>query len=105
MNCFRGRRNGSSDNRQYSVAVRKFALTLSFHSPRAYRYIREKFGKTLPSPSTLTKWYAKSDCNGEPGILPEAMKTLESAVKALANEGKQFLGSLAFDEVYIRRHV
>lgn len=105
MNCFRGRRNDTSDNRQYSPIIRKFAFTLFIHSPKAYRYVRTKFGKTLPSPSTLAKWFAKSDCNGEPGILPEAIKTLSSAAQAMNNEGKPFLCALSFDEIAIRKHV
>lgn len=105
MNCFRGRRNDTSDNRKYSSIIRKFAFTLFIHSPKAYKYVRAKFEKTLPSPSTLAKWFAKSNCNGEPGILPEAMKTLESAAKSMNNEGKPFLCALSFDEMAIRRHV
>lgn len=105
MNCFRGRRNETTDNRQYSSIVRKFAFTMYIHSPKAYNYLREKFAKTLPSQSTLIKWFGQSDCNGEPGILPEALKTLESAAKAMNDEGKPYLGALSFDEVSIRRHV
>lgn len=80
-------------------------MTLSIYSPRAYRYVREKFENTLPHPKTLTKWYAQSDCSGEPGILPEAIKTLDSLAKMLSKENKPLLGALSFDEMAIRRHV
>lgn len=105
INCFKGRRNQTADNRQYSEVIRKFALTLSIYSPKAYRYVREKFGSQLPHPSTLAKWYSQSDCCGEPGILSEAIKTLEKLAKVSKEQNKPLLGSLAFDEVAIRRHV
>lgn len=102
---FRGKRNNTTDNRRYSIPVRKFALTLFYHSPRAYKYVREKFANTLPCPRTLTKWYAQSDCNEENGILSDALKTLQSAAAELKKDGKTLLGSLAFDETFIRRHI
>lgn len=105
LNCFRQKRNSTTDNRKYSETIRKFSLTVFCHSPRCYKYIREKFQNTLPHPRTLTKWYSQSDCHGEPGILTEAVKTLQSAAAQLAKEGKQLLASLAFDEMAIRRHV
>lgn len=105
IQCFQGLRNQTTDNRQYSVTVRKFALTLNFYSPRAYRYVRQKFQNNLPHPRTLSKWYLESECNGEPGTLTEAMKSLRSLAENLKREGKQLVGSLALDEMSIRRHV
>lgn len=105
MNCFRRKKNETNDNRQYGIPIRKFALTLFAHSPKAYRYVREKFSNTLPHPRTMKKWYSQSDCNGEVGILPEALKTLQNASAELAKNGKTLLASLAFDEMAIRRHI
>lgn len=104
MNCFRGRRNQSQDNRQYSVPIRKFALTMHY-SPRAFMYLREKFDSTLPHPTTLRKWYSQSDIKGEPGILPEALKTLRSLSDDLNANNKRMLVSLAFDEMSIKQHI
>lgn len=105
MNCFRGKRNETDDNRKYSEAIRKFSLTTFGHSPRCYKYIREKFKNTLPHPRTLIKWYSNSDSKAEPGILDEAMKTLQSSADELAKEGKPLLASLSFDEMSTKRHV
>lgn len=59
----------------------------------------------LPHPRTLSKWFLESDCNGEPGVLIEAVKTLKSAASQLKKDGKQLVGTLMFDEMAIRRHV
>lgn len=105
MNCFRRKRNETDDNRKYSEAIRTFSLTAFGHSPRCYKYIREKFDNTLPHPRTLTKWYSNSDCNAEPGILHESLQALASKANDLAEEGKPLLASLCFDEMAIRQHI
>lgn len=47
----------SVDNDQtYDPAIRKFALTLHFYSPKAYRFIRNTFNKALPHEHTLYRW-------------------------------------------------
>lgn len=102
IDCFKGIRNESSDNRQYSTTIRKFAFTLHIYSPKAYNYIREKFNDTLPNPRTLTKWFAESDCSGEPGVLIEAVKTLKSAASQLKQDGKKLVGTIMFDEMAIQ---
>lgn len=105
MNCFRGQRNQTENDRTYSVDVRKFALTMHHHSPRAYRYLREKFSNTLPHPSTLRKWFANSNINGEPGILVDAMKTLQNLSNDLKQSNKKLIISLSMDEVAIKCNV
>lgn len=105
MNCFRGRKNESEDNRSYSPTIREFALTMYCHSPRCYKYVREKFNKTLPHTTTLRKWYATSDIKCEPGILHEAIKTLQSFNNQLKATGKRLLVPLAFDEIAIKQHI
>lgn len=105
MNCFRGRKNETSDNRWYSRVIRTFALTLFIISPAAFRYVRDKFNKTLPCPSTFRKWYAESNLKCSPGILIEAMKTLKGMVDEANQTGRKIFVSLSFDEMAIRRHV
>lgn len=90
---------------KYSKAVRMFALTLEHYSPKAYRYVREKFNRRLPHPSTLRKFYVNSGANGEPGISFESMKSISLLVKGNQDSGKKFFCSLAFDEMFIRQHV
>lgn len=43
--------------------MRSFALTLHFHSARAYDYVRDKFNKNLPHVSTIRKWYSYVCCS------------------------------------------
>lgn len=89
----------------YGKWIREFVLTLNFYSPRAYVYLREKFKSTLPHQSTLKKWYANSDANGEPGISLAGVNCLVNLVNEMKRSDEKFYCSLVFDEMYIRRHV
>lgn len=101
MDCFRGRRNQTNDNRFYSATVRKFALTMNYHSPAAFKFLREKFGNNLPCRSTFCNWMAESNLKCMPGILHEAIE----ALKGLVKEKGDATVSLSFDEINIRRHI
>lgn len=74
-------------------------------SPRAYEYLRKKFKSTLPHPSTLKKWYANSDANGEPGISLAGLNCLFNLVDELKHTEEKFYCTLVSDEMSIRRHV
>lgn len=82
-----------------------FALQLHVISPKGYKFVREQFNKSLPHAGTLRKWYSNSDCNGRPGFILEALKTLQSLANSKKCEGKSFLVSLSFDEIWIRKHL
>ncbi|XP_025829088.1 uncharacterized protein LOC112904079 [Agrilus planipennis] len=43
--------------RVYPVELKKFALTLTFYSPKGYQFVRKNFNNALPHPRTLQKWY------------------------------------------------
>lgn len=105
MNCLRGQRNPNENYRKYPVAVRKFALTMNYHSPKAYRYLREKFNNALPHPSTLRKWFANSNINGEPGILQDAMRTLQNLSDNRKQNNKKLIISLSMDETAMKCNV
>lgn len=78
---------------------------MNYHSPAAYRYLRTKFNNTLPCKSTFCKWFSESNLKCLPGILPEAIQSLKSLVER-SNESNEIThASLAFDEIYIRRHI
>lgn len=51
--------NGKS-KQKYSPALRAFALTLHYYSPKAYEYVRKTFDTCLPSTRTIRKWYEKT---------------------------------------------
>lgn len=87
--------------KQYNEAVRIFAITLNSLSPRAYNYLREKFRKNLPHVGTIKKWYANSQCNGEPGVSQESINTLRNLVE---DSNEEVYVTSSFDEMNIRRN-
>lgn len=90
---------------KFTTAVREFALTIDHYSATTYRYIRNKFNRSLPHPSTLRKYYVNSGANGEPGLSTDGIRSLSTLVKQSQDTGKKFYCSLTFDEMFIRRHV
>lgn len=73
---------------RYSKAVRRFAFTIDYYSPKVYRYIRETFNRNLPHPSTLKKYYVNSGANGEPGISTESIESLRLIVNDFQMTGE-----------------
>lgn len=65
----------SRHNLLYTAPLRKFALTLHYYSPAAYKYVRECYNKALPHPRTICRWY--STVNAEPGFTAEAFAALK----------------------------
>lgn len=91
---------------KYPPDVRKFCFALNYHSPAAYRIVRDHFEKRLPHPKTLTAWLSESDINGEHGIRDETTKRLAGFVKELQDEtGEQLICSVILDEMYIRKQL
>ena len=52
---------------EYDPVIKAFAFTLQFYYAKGYDCVRETFDLTLPSPSTIRKWY--SDIDGSPGFV------------------------------------
>lgn len=77
----------------YTDAVRSFALTLHFYSPRAYNFVREKFRKHLPDPNSIRSWYSNSTGNGEPGLCLQALSTLRDLAEEMKNKNDQLFVS------------
>ena len=90
-------------NNQYTPEVRSFALTLHFYSPRAYRYVRDKFKNKLPAPRTIRKWC--ESVNGDPGITKEALTVLSVKIKDSQDKGIQLRFCMAVDEMSIRKQI
>nr|CAI5861024.1 unnamed protein product [Callosobruchus analis] len=63
---------------KYTPALRSFALTLHFYSPKAYSFVRKFFNSSLPHPVTVSKWYRNID--GSPGWNEVALNTLKTKV-------------------------
>lgn len=96
---------GVKSGLKYPESVRQFALSLHYHSPRGYEYVRDVFDKNLPSSSTIKNWYSNSDTNSEPGICKKSMSILKKQADRLAAKGEKLICALKFDEMSIRKHV
>lgn len=98
-------RIGHKNSQSYSETIRSFSITLHFYSPRAYKFVREKFNKHLPSETTIRKWHSNCTSGGEPGLSEEGLKALATLADKFKAEGKHLVVSISFDEMSIRRLV
>lgn len=89
--------------KEWPSAIKAFALTVHFYSPRAYDYIRKVFFKKLPAPSTMRKWY--QTINGEPGMCTEALNALKMKVDEAKVKNKKVVCALLFDEMAIKKQI
>lgn len=88
----------------YPPSVRAFCMSLHFISPRAYEYLRQKFGKHLPHSQTIRQWYRNSNLDASSGISKQALNALEEkADKMLQNDNKQLTIGLLLDEMKIQK--
>lgn len=91
-----------NSHKKYSPTVRIFCFTLHYYSPKAYEYIRSVFDSHLPNPRTLRYWM--SAINTSPGFTECAFDALREKVEKARENGKNLIGGLIFDEMFIRRH-
>ena len=78
-------------------------MTLHFYSPKAYGFVRHKFCKALPEPSTLRAWYSSID--GEPGFTLESFKALKLKIAEAKVRNKKVLVSFMIDEISIKKSI
>lgn len=92
---------------KYPTVVRKFSLTMHYHSPRTYCFFREFFNNRLPSPNTISGWYSNSDLNTEPNTINEqCLSILKTKAKEMHEKnGEVLVAGVLFDEIYIMKHV
>ncbi|KAI8424524.1 hypothetical protein MSG28_002983 [Choristoneura fumiferana] len=83
---------------KYPPGARKFALTLHFYSPAAYKYLRKVFDTCLPHPNTLYQWYKSVEA--KPGFTAE---TLERLKQKYTSDHKEIICALLADEMSIRQ--
>lgn len=62
--------------RQYSDDIKTFSLTVYFHSPAAYRFLRTRM--TLPHERTLARWLMKTD--GSPGFTDASLQIIKARI-------------------------
>lgn len=89
--------------RSVTPELRSFALTLNFYSSSAYNYVRKKFNKCLPHPSTLRKWYTVVD--GSPGITKESLVAIELKNDEMKSRGKNLICAMMLDEMCIKEDI
>lgn len=80
---------------EYSDEIKNFAITLNFYSAKAYEYVRTKFDKLLPHPSTIRRWY--QGVNGKPGFTKESFLAIEKHPDIIWN--------IVFDEISIKQDI
>lgn len=93
-------KSGGITKQQFSPALRTFALTLHYYSPKAYEYVRNTFNTCLPHTRTLRAWY--SSIHGDAGFTTESF----AALKLKAETTKYpIIAGLVMDEMAIRRRI
>lgn len=73
------------------------AVTLRSLSPKAYRFLREKWNFPLPSPSTISRWVSKLKV--EPGALLPVIELLHNKASTMSEKGR--LCAISFDETAV----
>lgn len=96
---------GIKPSAKYPPSLRAFCMTLHFISPKAYDYVRNKFGKNIPHPETIREWYRSSDLDSTSGINKKSLDSIAELAKQMKSKGKQLTISLLFDEMAILRNL
>ncbi|KYM95738.1 THAP domain-containing protein 9 [Cyphomyrmex costatus] len=87
--------NKSSHGRRYSEEVKKFAVTLHYHSPKAYAFCRTII--KLPHPSAIRNWNSTVDAS--PGFQQQVLDGL----KNIPEKDKDC--NLIFDSMAIKKEL
>lgn len=94
-------KKNKQNNDKYDPSLRSFALTLQFYSTKAYNYVRDTLGFSLPHLSTVRRWYGGVD--GSPGFTKDVFESLKKKAEIAKGEGKEILCSLMMDEMSIKK--
>ncbi|KAF0729052.1 ACYPI003781 protein [Aphis craccivora] len=84
-------------------SLRAFALTLNFYSPKAYNFVREQFGLSIPHATTLRSWY--HEIKVEEGFTEQSFTALKYKSLEYRQNGKNLYYSMIFDEMHIKRQI
>lgn len=95
--------NGILPGSSYPESIRKFCLSMHFHSPSGYRLLRNFCKNTIPHPATIRAWYANSDINVEKGVSEYCLNVLRRKVEEKTAQGKKLIIALLFDEMSIKK--
>lgn len=99
--------HGVKPGEKYPPGVLAFSISLHTTSAKAYRYVREKFGKNLPHPDTIKEWFRSSDLDASSGITEHSMNALEKLSNQMLSDtpGKPLVAALLMDEMAIKRNM
>lgn len=97
--------NGIKPGEKYLPNVRAFCISLHGTSPKAYNFVRNKFGKNIPHPETIREWYRRSNLDATSGISQLSMDALGRMARKLKDEGRQLIVGLIMDEMAIQRNM
>jgi len=87
----------------FSPALRAFALTLNFYSPKAYDFVTTEFGSSLPHKTTLRSWY--HEIKVDEGFTTESFIALKIKSEEYKCNGNQLFCSLMLDEMHIKKQL
>lgn len=97
---------GIKPKEPYPPSMRAFCMSVHYLSPRAYDYLRTKFGNHLPHPQTIRQWYRNSSLDSTSGIGKHALGALHTKnEEMMSKHKKQLIVSLVFDEMAIQRNL
>lgn len=88
-------------NVSYTQEIKTFAVTLYFHFPAAYKYVRSSFLKCLPHETSLRRWMR--NFNNEPGICEQAIQEIRNQINQSKKRNKELIFILVFDKMSIRK--
>lgn len=97
--------HGIKGGGSYPPSVRAFCISLHSINPRAYNFVREKFGRNIPHPETIRQWFRNSNIDASSGILHHSMDALERKAEQMNENGKQLVVALIMDEMAIKRNM
>jgi hypothetical protein len=87
----------------YSPEMRCFAITLQFYSSKAYNFVRDTFGLSLPHENAVRRWYSSAEA--EPGFTDSSFKTVKLKVEEEKQKDKDVFAYVMFDEMAIRKKI
>jgi hypothetical protein len=90
-------KNRKAPGRRYRDEIAKFAITLHFYSPAAYKFVRSVLH--LPHESTIRQW--SSSVSTTPGILRQVFEVIGKLVQKDRNAAEC---SLLCDEMNIKKN-
>lgn len=86
---------------KFPHSLRCFAVTLHFHSPAAYSFVRKTFLKCLPHSTTIRKWM--QNIHSDPGVSNQALTIIRDKVYNAKAKNKKIVFNLTLDEMSVKK--